>query len=124
MTCPALCALQSVSAPRSLVSFAVLIRPSLFPLQGVSDPRSPAFFRLLTPSRPSICGILYSPVRECTSLAFFLSFFAVLTYPSLCALQNVSAPRLLVSFAALICLSLCALQAVSDPRSLACFSLS
>jgi hypothetical protein len=55
---------------------------------------------------------------ECPSLARFLS--AVLTSPSLCALQGVSAPRSL-PFHVLTSPFLCAVQGVSAPLSLASF---
>jgi len=53
-----------------LLSFTVLICPSIYNLQGVSAPYLLAFFHC-----PDLSLPLYSPESQCPSLVHFLSLF-------------------------------------------------
>ena len=147
LTCPR-CALQGVSAPRSLTFFSCANLSSRCALQEVSAPtlaffpcphsslpmRAPGsespprlavfpcphlFLSML--SRSHLPLPIHSLARECTSCTHLLSLH-VLTCPSQYALQTVSHPRLLGFFRALSCPSRYALQRVSALRSFVSFS--
>jgi hypothetical protein len=112
LTSPFSCCLQFVSDPCSAPSVLVLTSPSLCHIQRVSVSYSVSFFPcpdkylpLLSPESecPLFSHFLFrvltkphplpSPARECPLLSCFLSADCVLTSPSLCRLQEVSASR-------------------------------
>ena len=89
-TCPSLCALQYVSAPHLVASFLCLDKSLSLWSPGSKCPLL-GHFVSMSWQVPSVVS------REWVPLAWSLSFH-VLTSPSLCYLQGVSAPSSVASF--------------------------
>jgi hypothetical protein len=114
LTCPSVCALQEVSALRSLGLFRVLTYPPVCALQLVSASRSLRLFLY-----PNLSLRLRSPASESPSLTRIVCV-SRLVPPS--ALSSWWAPFARSDcYRVLTCSSVCALQSVSAPRSLQLF---